>query len=148
MKSFTSILILCFFLIASLSAQDGRKGQKEERIRSLRIAFITEKLQLTPQESEQFWPIYNEYEKERRKMRTEMKKGRKGTDISDSEADEMVDASLAMQEEQIQLKRRYYERMKKVIPSQKLVMLDKAEKEFRRKVVKEIKRRKEERRSN
>ncbi|MFT4663692.1 MAG: hypothetical protein ACI8YQ_000169 [Polaribacter sp.] len=147
MKSLTSILILCLFLVTSLSAQDSKK---EERIRSLRIAFLTEKLQLTPQEAEKFWPIYNEYEKERRTLRKDYRKEKKGAELSVVEADAMVDASFELQEKQLKLKRTYYDRMKKVIPSQKLVALDRAEKEFRKKVVEEIKRRKkkERRKSN
>lgn len=141
MKSLTSILTLCLFLVTSLSAQDAKK---EERIRSLRIAFLTEKLQLTPEEAQKFWPIYNEYEQKRRKLRKEYRNEKKGTEITDVEADEMVDASFELQEKQLKLKRTYYDRMKKVIPAQKLVTLDRAEKEFRRKVVKEIKRRKKE----
>jgi len=125
-----------FFLVTSLSAQDSKK---EERIRSLRIAFLTEKLDLTPQEAEKFWPIYNEYEKERRKLRRERKK----TGATDVNADEMVEASFERDEKLLKLKRTYYNKLKKVVSSQKLVQLDRAEKEFRRKVVKEMKRRKD-----
>jgi len=146
MKSFTSILMLCFFLVASLSAQDNRK---DERIRSLRVAFITDKLQLTPEESEKFWPIYNEYNRERRKLRGDRRMTKKGVEVTtDEEANAMVDASFERQEKQLALKRTYYDRMKKVLPSQKLVLLERAEKQFRNKVVKEIKRRKKEKMKN
>ena len=39
----------------------------------MRIAFITEKLQLTPSESEQFWPLFNEYHKEMKSLRSAYK---------------------------------------------------------------------------
>jgi hypothetical protein len=142
MKSFTSILILCSFLVSSLFGQDG---QKEERIRALRIAFITEELQLTSAEAEKFWPIYNEYEAERKKIRQEYRKEKRDKEMSDVEAEEMVDASFALQEKQLQLKRNYYDKMKTAISTQKLVLLERAEKKFREKIINEIKRRKQER---
>lgn len=143
MKSFTSIFMLCVFMAASLSAQDGRRGHKKERIQALRIAFITEQLDLTEKESEKFWPVYNEFQKERKELR-EKYKGKEGTNVTD--ADAVVNASFAFQEKELKLKRTYYERFKKIIPSDKIVKLERAEKEFRREVVKEIKRRKRERR--
>jgi Skp family chaperone for outer membrane proteins len=142
MKSITSILILCSFLVSSLFAQDG---QKEERIKALRVAFITEELQLTSAEAEKFWPIYNEYEAERKKIRQEYRKEKKDNQMSDVEAEEMVDASFALQEKQLQLKRNYYDKLKTAIPAQKLVLLERAEKKFREKIINEIKRRKQER---
>ncbi len=37
---------------------------RAEKIQSLKIAFITQKLQLTPDEAQKFWPVYNQYDKE------------------------------------------------------------------------------------
>ncbi|MFK7808852.1 MAG: hypothetical protein AB8F74_13695 [Saprospiraceae bacterium] len=143
MKSFTSILALCLFLVASLSAQDGKSRKGD--MRSLRIAYLTKELQLTPQEAEKFWPIYNEYEKERKKLRKDARMTPKGAPASDEAAEEMVDASFERQEDLLKLKKDYYGQMKTVISTQKLAKLDKAEREFRRKVVNEVKRRKQQR---
>ena len=64
----TLILMLCNLTLA-LNAQE-RKGREEyiEKFRSMKIAFFTEKLELTPGEAEIFWPAYNEYEKEKREI--------------------------------------------------------------------------------
>ena len=54
-------LLIFFVMLGSLSqikAQDG------EKIQSLKIAFITQKLQLTPDEAQKFWPVYNQYDNE------------------------------------------------------------------------------------
>ena len=149
MKAFTSILILCFFVsTSSIVAQKGNRGQKEERLQALRVSFITMKLQLTPKESQDFWPIYNEYTKKRKnliKSNPNHKPGKK-PDLTDKQAADMVDASFELQEKQLALKRRCYSRLKKVISPTKLVLLEKTERQFRQKVAKEIKRRKEEKR--
>lgn len=36
-------------------------GDKGERIEALRIAFISRELNLSPQEAEKFWPVYNQF---------------------------------------------------------------------------------------
>ncbi len=46
----------------------GGGAPHHEEIRSMKIAFFSDMLQLTPQESEKFWPIYNEYWKARREI--------------------------------------------------------------------------------
>ena len=44
-------------------------SQAQDRIRALKVAFITDKLKLTPEESEKFWPVYNQYEAEQKRIR-------------------------------------------------------------------------------
>jgi hypothetical protein len=46
--------------ISFANAQNGN-GQRQEKIQALKIAFITQKLKLTPAEAEKFWPVYNQY---------------------------------------------------------------------------------------
>ena len=53
------IFYLAFFLISTLSF--GQETE-DEKIESLKTAFITEALSLTPEEAQAFWPIYNLFE--------------------------------------------------------------------------------------
>ena len=141
MKTFTSILMLCLFVSTGLVAQKGNRKQKREKIEALRVSYITNKLQLTPEESKDFWPIYNEYTEERRQLR-------KSHSSSSQDPEDAVDASFEFEEKQLVLKRNYYSRLKQVVSPKKLMLLEQTEKDFRRKVKKEIARRKEERRKN
>lgn len=56
----------------------GKRGEQKERMKKLKIAYITEELNLTSVESEKFWPVYNEQQdigKDCRKaIKAEMKK--------------------------------------------------------------------------
>ena len=61
------LLILLFVISGSFSilkAQVPDEETRAEKIQSLKIAFITQKLQLTPDEAQKFWPVYNQYDKE------------------------------------------------------------------------------------
>ncbi|MEP4946352.1 MAG: hypothetical protein ABJU26_02325, partial [Flavobacteriaceae bacterium] len=48
-----------------------------ERIKTLKVAYITEKISLTSEEAQSFWPVYNDYEEKkhalRKKERDELK---------------------------------------------------------------------------
>ena len=65
------ILILFLFLssICICNAQDGNK--EKEKIEAVRTAYITNQLNLTPEESQKFWPIYNRYFSEVKKAQQE-----------------------------------------------------------------------------
>ena len=52
---FTLLFLICTLFVF---AQDGERGG---RIESLKIAFLTKKLNLSPEEAQRFWPIYNNY---------------------------------------------------------------------------------------
>src|SRR5574340_591376 len=65
-------LLLFLVLIGSIpiARSQNEPNPKSEKIQALKIAFITQKLQLTSSEAEKFWPIYNEYENEINALRT------------------------------------------------------------------------------
>jgi len=62
-------LILSFICSAALAtAQDAPEAdvseKKQQDIQALKVAFITKELELTPDEAQKFWPVYNQYDKE------------------------------------------------------------------------------------
>ena len=65
MKGFVLILLLTIGSFPLLKAQDG------ERLQALKIAYLTKKLDLSPEEAQKFWPIYNKYAEEIRNIRIE-----------------------------------------------------------------------------
>ena len=65
MKHISKILIIAFFAATNfLGAQTGM-----DKIKSLKIAFITERLNLSSDEAAVFWPVYNEHEDAIEKLR-------------------------------------------------------------------------------
>ena len=71
MKTITSIVFIISFSIFSF-AQPNR-----DKIKTLKIAFITEKLDLSEKEAQQFWPVYNAFEEEHFKLRRQSFNGKK-----------------------------------------------------------------------
>ena len=40
---------------------ESQTNSKRDKIEELRVSFITQNVNLTSQESQQFWPLYNEF---------------------------------------------------------------------------------------
>ena len=144
MKKLIPILVL---LISFSGFSQG--GKIQERIKAQKIAFITEKLSLTTEEAQQFWPIYNTYEtkvedirsKDLKPLKQEMRRG----DISDKRADEilgkLMDAETKMHEAKLQL----VQDLKKVISSKKIILLKAAEDQFNKVLLDRLKKMRENR---
>lgn len=137
MKSIITFLLAFIFLIPAM-AQDEEMPVKDpkamERIKAARIAYITEKLGLTPAEAEKFWPVYNEFDKKREAIKLEARLARKNPDATKS-VEENQKAAIAQQHEfrqkELNLEKDYSGRLLNVVSAQKVMSLPKAEKDFR-----------------
>ena len=62
------LLIISFVLICGLAkaqqVQPYYPVQREQNIEALKVAFISRELNLSPEEAERFWPVYNQYSNE------------------------------------------------------------------------------------
>ena len=142
---FISLLVV---LVASTQAQppgppgggkhNPRMGKK---IESMRIAFITNELNLTPAESQAFWPVFNEMKEKERTIREEMKPGRPVEELSEQEASALLDQQMRLMEKETALRLEYTDRFRKILPASKVLRLQHAEVEFRRQLVNEVKER-------
>lgn len=139
-KIFTILLILS---LANISFSQGFK-EKKEKIKALKVAYITEKLDLTTNEAQKFWPIYNAFDEKqfqirhfkRRKSKEEM------NTISEKEAQNLIAEMQQNEEKMFQLKKQYIIDLQKVLPAKKILLLKKTEDEFNRKLLREFRERK------
>lgn len=116
------LISFTFFTFSLAHAQNGN-GQRIEKIQALKIAFITQRLDLTSAEAEKFWPIYNEYEHELNNLRLNNRNG----DVLDNE------------QKLLNIKKKYSPSFEKVLGPQKLNKFFNAEKEFRNILIKRLK---------
>jgi len=107
----------------------------KEKIEAEKIAFITKKMDLTPQESQSFWPVYNQYRKELEATRQDKKDllhdAKKNYDkMTDAEIEKAILESFQMEQHELDLKKKYYSKFKKAISSRKIVKLYRAERQW------------------
>lgn len=147
-----TIIITWLFLIgatavwAQNASDDGGQGFKAEqaaqKIAALRKGYITDKLALTREEAEKFWPIYEEYKRKERALHQKAKRGGKKKpfdEMTEEEARRFVEKHLELEEARLALKKEYFGKMGAVIPMKKLVKLPRAEKSFKMEVMKRMK---------
>lgn len=137
-------MIILFVLLASWSTF-SQDLNKREKIKSLKVAFITERLALTQTEAQKFWPIYNAYEIEKDMQRRLGYEKRKqiSEDISEAQAKVMLNDLIKFERERENLRIDFIESLvnQKVLPAKKILQLRTAEDEFNRKMLHEYKKR-------
>ncbi|TXE10670.1 sensor of ECF-type sigma factor [Gelidibacter salicanalis] len=136
-----TIIILCVALTSWSSF--SQHSEKREKIRSLKVAFITERLGLTETEAQKFWPIYNAYESkkdEQRRMGYDKHK-QISEDMTEAQAKAMLKDLIAFEKEREHMRSNYIESLLKVMPAKKIIKLKFAEEEFNRKMLHEYKKR-------
>ncbi len=154
MKNILIISMVCLFSMTMLKAQvGGNGGPLQERLNSLKIAYITEQLSLTSEEAQNFWPIYNEYTDELEKLKKENEDRReqlaqKMMASDDQTLEKLVDGFIASQKKEYEINLAYHQKYKEALPIRKIVLLYKAENEFKQKVFSELARRRMQERRN
>ncbi len=128
---FVLLLLLPAVLKAQESSRDPRAGEK---IRAAHTAYITQRLALTADEAERFWPVYREYNEKRKALRQEMRAGRR----SEASDEERIARDLELKQEELDIEKKYTARLGEVIPAEKLVRLPDAEAGFRRLILRQI----------
>lgn len=133
---------LLFILSISISQAQERRS-KEERIQALKVAFITEELNLTPEQSQGFWPLYNELQGKLKELKKDRIKRPDIDNMSDAELEKLLENHLKVEEERVALNRAYAQRFKKVITIRQVVKLTQSEHRFRKELLRRAKERRE-----
>ena len=117
------LIALSLLLSFTFVKAQVRNGQRAEKIQALKIAFITQKLQLSSAEAEKFWPVYNQYENEIKALRANNKNG----DVLENE------------QKLLDIRKKYKPSFEKILGPQKLNDLFNAERDFRNVLIKRLK---------
>nr|WP_321223094.1 hypothetical protein [uncultured Psychroserpens sp.] len=139
-------IILTLFVCALTFTGYSQDKDKRERIKALKVAFLTERLELSETEAQKFWPIYNAYEKEKDMLRHTAREKRhnlKLESLTEAEAKKALIDYLAFEEEQQNLKTDLIESLLTAIPAKKIIALKVAEDEFKRQMLDEFQKRKD-----
>ncbi len=112
------LTIALFILLPGLSFAQG-PGQRDDKIEAAKVAFFTQKLDLSSEEAKIFWPIYNDYQKEQNTLRRDrmqkMISFRKVTEIdelSDPEIQSLIANDFDFKQRDLNIEKKYYARLK------------------------------------
>lgn len=142
MKKLITLIVCLISLGLTLRAQE-EQNEKTDRIESYKIAFITERLSLSPKEAAAFWPIYNEFTDQLKKIRKlEKDKGHafgEKTQPTDAESERFLSEYIALKQQEIELSKKYIAEFKKVLPAAKVAKLVTLEHEFKMELLHRLK---------
>ena len=138
------IVPILFLLATTFSFAQGHK-EKQEKIKALKVAYITEQLELTADEAQKFWPIYNDYQEKQfdlryEKMRSILNKLEIGTieKLSEKEASSLLDQMENIEENLFLLQKKFTKDLQGIVSDKKIMKLKKAEGDFNRHLLKQM----------
>ena len=135
------ILILTVASSAQFAfTQEALEPSKREKLQSLKVAYLTEELNLTPEEAQAFWPLYNELESKMKAIRKAQRENRISTKknhetMSDKELAASIDRELEYEQQELNLKKEYNVLFKKILPIRKVAKLHASEQGFRKELL-------------
>jgi len=147
MRHFKIIVVTCLILLNSGWLLAQRKVDFDNpKIEQLKIGYLTERMNLSTEEAQKFWPLYNEYSKKMRlakgKTRLKMEEIKLSLDAStDSELESLADELIAFKIKEGKFFEDFYPRFKSILSIEKVLRFYKAEEEFPRWVLKQVRQR-------
>lgn len=145
---YTTFLVILFFSI-SLMAQDRMKRMDQDKMKAYKIAYITDQLDLTSEEAQKFWPIYNDISAKienfrrdsRKEIMQEIKEAGGMESISDAKAFVILKKDIAMKETVLVYEKEMMSKLQEFLPFKKILKLQVAERDFKRKLFNELRKR-------
>ncbi|MFT6066526.1 MAG: hypothetical protein ACJAYY_001824 [Paraglaciecola sp.] len=141
------IIYIPIFLFCTLSIFAQKKRESREKIRTLKIAYVTEKLNLTENEAQKFWPIYNTYNKEEYTLRSSyrfslkkaIEKNETLDNVSEEDSKKLIALKLSTDMKLYELEKDFVKKIKEIISYKKIIKLQIAEIEFGRNLMRKYK---------
>lgn len=128
MKQFTLILI-ALMMFTGLGNTINAQQDGYEKIKSIQVNFFNEKMDLTTDQANKFWPIYNQYEQERRAIWRDIKKAK------ESGAPSEIKKIEALEKKRFDLTTKYKNQFLSVISTKQLSQMYQAEEEWRKMIL-------------
>ena len=141
MKTILTFTICLFLSVLSVSAQERHGPSKEQiaQIETIKIAFITDRLDLTTNEAKGFWPIYNKYQAEVNSLWDQKRSNWNANNKTNPAV--ALTTDLALDRKLLDTKVKYLKQFQNVVPAQKVLALYRAEPEFREYLMKQLRNR-------
>ena len=134
-------LLWIVFLALMITLGTARAQDNADRIAALKVSFITERLSLTTDEAQAFWPLFNEFEAERKELREQYKgdERQRLEFMTDDEAEKKIADELNFEQQNLDLTKKYVAQFKEILPVKKVAVLLSLEKNFSRYLLDKLK---------
>lgn len=138
------LLPFLLLFVSTVSFSQGFRGKKE-KVKALKVAYITDELNLTTEEAQRFWPIYNAFDDKQAELRHEKMKAildrfEPGSveKLSEKEASSLLIQMELIEDNLFALRKKFIKELQAVLPAQKIIRLKKAEDDFNRQLLRQM----------
>ena len=133
------LLIMLIFPVLKSTAQITNL----EKLNNYKIGFFTKKLNLTSEEAEKFWPVYNEYQSQKNLIQLEKLKlnrnfNQNESSLSDSQLEEMGDKFVDCIVRESTLAVAFHKKLKEVMSPAKVIIYYQAENQYKLQLLNEL----------
>lgn len=145
-KNFVLLAVL-LLAVFSVNAFGQRKSEEEmKKIQDAKIAIITNRVNLTQEQSADFWPLYNEFSNKKRQIHREQRKiiGQKKLEgMTDEQVLNGLKEIQELKQNELNIEKEYQGYFLKIISASQVAELYKAEKTFNDMLLQRLKQRRE-----
>jgi len=137
----STIAIIIMILVPAL--RSSGQNQRLDNLNNYKIGFFTKRLNLTSSEAEKFWPVYNEYQKQKTQIQIEKVSlirnfNQNETSLSDNQLAEIGDKLVAYIVKESELAVTFHKKLKEVLPPAKVIRFYQAENQYKTMLLNEL----------
>lgn len=144
MKKLFLGIIAVLILVSNAVGQRKMRVETMEKVQAYRVEYFTKNLELSPKESEAFWPIFDAYQIKKETIKKSGDRQRKVELMSDEEVETYLEGHLSEEQRMLDLKKDFFRQVKAVLPIRKVALIPQTEKNFRKEILSEMRRRRTE----
>lgn len=140
LRSVLALLLLAAVPGTSLAQGGRRAGGRLSQLENAKIAYLTDKISLTQEQAQRFWPLYNEFSDKRRDVARRMRQLRTENPdgLSDQQIKDNLTQALSLRQSEVNLEKEYFDKFQKVLSIRQVGKLFIAERDFTKEVLKRV----------
>lgn len=136
------LILFISFLIGttsiSFAQDDSDRSAQWERIKALKVAYFTQEMNFNDKVAAKFWPIYNKYESDRRKLHDREHVEIDNVDcMTENEANALLSEFLSVENDEYKIKKQLFQDLREFMSAKEILKIHKLEDEFHKKLFKE-----------
>jgi len=137
------IVILLFIMLMFPFVRSSAQNTNLEKLNNYKIGFFTKKLNLTSEEAEKFWPVYNDYQSQRNiiqidKLKLNRNFNQNEASLSNSQLEEIGDKYVDCLVRESTLAVEFHKKLKAVLPPAKVILYYQAENQYKIQLLNEL----------
>lgn len=147
-REMKNIVIVLLILTVIGTQRVSAQNDNLEKLNAYKIAFFTKKLNLSSQEAERFWPVYNDYQNQKNRLQVEKTSllrmfSLSESTLSDREITELGDKYCAALVQEGALAVNLHKKLQEILPPKKVIKVYQAENQYRAQLLNELQNRRQ-----